>query len=106
MKEMNTGASEKSYPIRKQTFHRRMGGTTYEVHVCFKEQAELMEDKVLRMIRNDTNTAEKCIAQSAAGEQALIFREIPENVGEAQENHFQNEPVCDMMTMPQMSRSA
>ena len=36
---------------------RRIGGTTYKVRVCFSEMAqETLEDKILRMIRNETVT--------------------------------------------------
>lgn len=36
---------------------RRIGGTTYKVKVVFNEQEkETMEDKILRMIRNETIT--------------------------------------------------
>ena len=40
----------------------RIGGTTYKVKVVFKEGAtETMEDKILRMIRNETvNFEEPC----------------------------------------------
>ena len=34
---------------------RRIGGTTYKVRVAFSESGkETMEDKILRMIRNET----------------------------------------------------
>ena len=34
---------------------RRIGGTTYKVRVCFSKTAqETLEDKILRMIRNET----------------------------------------------------
>ena len=36
---------------------RRIGGTIYKVRVCFSETAqETLEDKILRMIRNETVT--------------------------------------------------
>ena len=36
---------------------RQIGGTTYKVRVCFSEMAqETLEDKILRMIRNETVT--------------------------------------------------
>ena len=36
---------------------RRIGGTTYKVRVCFSKTAqETLEDKILRMIRNETVT--------------------------------------------------
>lgn len=36
---------------------RRIGGTTYKVRVCFSETTqETLEDKILRMIRNETVT--------------------------------------------------
>ena len=36
---------------------RRIGGTTYKVRVYFSETAqETLEDKILRMIRNETVT--------------------------------------------------
>ena len=112
MKEMNTGPDKRFCPRLKQTFHRRMGGTTYQVHVRFKEQAEPMEDKVLRMVRNDANAnANSGVAHSAGGVnagkfQAIRTNSIRTNTGESPKNHFQNELVCDMMTLPQMSRSA
>ena len=66
------------------TFTRRIGSTTYRVvvHYC-PDEKENFESKVSRMIRND-----------------LAFFDT-ENI-----NGFQNGGICDMMTMPQMSRSA
>ena len=40
-----------------QEYHyitRRIGSTTYNVKVTFSNEAESMEDKILRMIRNET----------------------------------------------------
>ena len=40
-----------------QAYHyitRRIGSTTYKVKVAFSNEAESMEDKILRMIRNET----------------------------------------------------
>lgn len=66
------------------TFTRRIGSTTYRVvvHYC-PDEKENFESKVSRMIRND-----------------LAFFDTET------ENGFQNGAICDMMTMPQMSRSA
>ena len=37
---------------------RRIGGTTYKVRVCFSETAqETLEDKILRIIRNEVHTS-------------------------------------------------
>ncbi len=53
---------------------RRIGGTTYKVKVAFSEtEKETMEEKILRMIRNEVVT---------------------------------NNGTCDIMDIPQMSRSA
>ena len=42
---------------REQFIIRRIGGTTYKVRVCFSKTAqETLEDKILRMIRNETVT--------------------------------------------------
>ena len=42
---------------REQFIIRRIGGTTYKVRVVFNESGgETMEDKILRMIRNETVT--------------------------------------------------
>ena len=39
---------------REQFIIRRIGGTTYKVRVVFNESGgETMEDKILRLIRND-----------------------------------------------------
>ena len=39
---------------REQFIIRRIGGTTYKVRVVFNESGgETMEDKILRMIRNE-----------------------------------------------------
>ena len=38
---------------------RRIGGTTYKVRVAFSENGkETMEDKILRMIRNEAVTSD------------------------------------------------
>ena len=42
---------------REQFIIRRIGGTTYKVKVVFSDtEKETMEDKILRMIRNETVT--------------------------------------------------
>ena len=42
---------------REQFIIRRIGGTTYKVRVVFNESGgETMEDKILRMIRNEAVT--------------------------------------------------
>ena len=42
---------------REQFIIRRIGGTTYKAKVVFNESGyETMEDKILRMIRNETVT--------------------------------------------------
>ena len=42
---------------REQFIIRRIGGTTYKVRVVFNENGgETMEDKILRMIRNEAVT--------------------------------------------------
>ena len=44
---------------REQFIIRRIGGTTYKVKVVFNESGyETMEDKILRIIRNDMVTNE------------------------------------------------
>ena len=42
---------------REQLIIRRIGGTTYKVRVVFNESGgETMEDKILRIVRNDMVT--------------------------------------------------
>ena len=42
---------------REQFIIRRIGGTTYKVKVVFNESGyEIMEDKILRLVRNDMVT--------------------------------------------------
>ena len=49
----NEGTNNYSYMTR------RIGGTTYKVRVCFSETAqETLEDKILRIIRNETVTSD------------------------------------------------
>ena len=44
---------------REQFIIRRIGGTTYKVRVVFNENGgETMEDKILRIVRNDMVTSE------------------------------------------------
>ena len=47
---------------REQFIIRRIGGTTYKVRVAFSETAaETMEEKILRMIRNEgLQSGEEC----------------------------------------------
>ena len=67
---------------------KRIGGTKYKVRITFNENGqETMEDKVLRMIRNDLDdTAQKSYDFSNPG--------------------FQNGAACGTMNMQQMSRPA
>ena len=45
---------------------RRIGGTTYKVKVVFSDtEKETMEDKILRMIRNETVT--KLLVEAGCG---------------------------------------
>ncbi|MDE7220979.1 MAG: transposon-encoded TnpW family protein [Oscillospiraceae bacterium] len=40
-------------PQSKRTLEKRIGHTTYEVHICFNEQSkESMNDKICRLIKN------------------------------------------------------
>ena len=42
-----------STPQTKRTSEKRIGHTTYEVHICFNEQSkESMNDKICRLIKN------------------------------------------------------
>ena len=42
-----------SAPQTKRTLEKRIGHTTYEVHICFNEQSkESMNDKIYRLIKN------------------------------------------------------
>ena len=44
---------------REQFIIRRIGGTTYKVRVVFNESGgETMEDKILRIVRNDVVTSD------------------------------------------------
>ena len=44
---------------QEQFIIRRIGGTTYKVRVVFKENGgETMEDKILRIVRNDMVTSD------------------------------------------------
>jgi len=44
---------------REQFIIRRIGGTTYKVRVVFNENGgETMEDKILRIVRNDMVTSD------------------------------------------------
>jgi len=44
---------------REQFIIRRIGGTTYKVRVAFNESGgETMEDKILRIVRNDMVTSD------------------------------------------------
>ena len=46
---------------REQFIIRRIGGTTYKVRVVFNESGgETMEDKILRIVRNDMVTNDGC----------------------------------------------
>ena len=45
---------------REQFIIRRIGGTTYKVRVVFNESGgETMEDKILRIVRNDMVTSDR-----------------------------------------------
>ena len=42
--------------------HRRIGSTTFKVGIHFNEEArETIEDKVLRMLKNDLQCSSKCV---------------------------------------------
>ena len=47
-------------PQEPYRFTKRLGSTVYEVNVYFNQDAkEGMEDKILRLIRNDLNYSQK-----------------------------------------------
>ena len=55
---------------REQFIIRRIGGTTYKVRVVFNESGgETMEDKILRIVRNDIATMEAGLKKLEAQEQ-------------------------------------
>ena len=46
-------ATTPTIPQTKRTLEKRIGHTTYEVHICFNEQSkESMNDKICRLIKN------------------------------------------------------
>lgn len=48
-----TKATTPTTPPTKRTLEKRIGHTTYEVHICFNEQSkESMNDKICRLIKN------------------------------------------------------
>ncbi len=48
-----TKATTPATPQTKRTLEKRIGHTTYEVHICFNEQSkESMNDKICRLIKN------------------------------------------------------
>lgn len=48
-----TKATTPTTPQTKRTLEKRIGHTTYEVHICFNEQSkESMNDKICRLIKN------------------------------------------------------
>ncbi|MFQ8838283.1 MAG: transposon-encoded TnpW family protein [Oscillospiraceae bacterium] len=52
---------------REQFIIRRIGGTTYKVRVVFNESGgETMEDKILRIVRNDMVTSGGTCTKRAA----------------------------------------
>ena len=49
--------NEKKDTLKENVITRRIGSTTYKLKVHFSETAtETMEDKILRMIRNESKT--------------------------------------------------
>ena len=54
--------NEKKDTLKENVITRRIGSTTYKLKVFFSETAkEPMEDKILRMIKNEALTnSEKC----------------------------------------------
>ena len=64
---------------REQFIIRRIGGTTYKVRVVFNESGgETMEDKILRIVRNDMVTSDGTygiINTEEAG--TLVFSGVP-----------------------------
>ena len=54
--------NEKNNNLKENVITRRIGSTTYKLKVFFSETAkETMEDKILRMIKNESLTnGEKC----------------------------------------------
>ena len=50
-----TKATAPTTPQSKRTLEKRIGHTTYEVHICFNEQSkESLNDKICRLIKNQT----------------------------------------------------
>ena len=60
---------------REQFIIRRIGGTTYKVRVVFNESGgETMEDKILRIVRNDIpDGAERHRIQADGNKQAQVL---------------------------------
>ena len=48
-----TSLTTPTIPRARRTLEKRIGHTTYEVHICFNEQSkESMNDKICRLIKN------------------------------------------------------
>lgn len=53
MAKTKTTTPTASTPQTKRTLEKRIGHTTYEVHICVNEQSkESMNDKICRLIKN------------------------------------------------------
>ena len=54
MNKTNTASlTVPTVPRTRRTLEKRIGHTTYEVHICFNEQSkESMDDKICRLIKN------------------------------------------------------
>lgn len=94
---------------QEQFIIRRIGGTTYKVRVAFSETAaETMEEKILRMIRNEGVTNDGTYA-------AISHRDIahvgasPRPCGATGEDATLHHRACAHMVQyitPQMSRQS
>ena len=69
--------NEKKDTLKENVITRRIGSTTYKLKVFFSETAkETMEDKILRMIKNEVSTKGRHVSDS---ENSNICVCLPEN---------------------------
>ena len=90
--------------LKENVITRRIGSTTYKVRVEFCENAtETMEEKILRMIKNESLTKGRHVEFEKSPNESVC---LPANQMETFDLPIEKSEICGIIESPQMSRQS
>ena len=90
--------------LKENVITRRIGSTTYKLKVFFSETAkETMEDKILRMIKNEVSTKGRHVKFEENSSESVC---LPANQMKTFDLPIEKSEICCIIESPQVSRPA